>query len=162
MLNLRVGLKNLTCKYAFIFILTGLLIGVYALLIAYSTMDLNLEKNFSTKGLFLSKIFVCVGAVEILIGLVYLVIYFRNKLSLVDSATIKNYWYTLPFIIMVLSVPLLEKFVPLDKYENTMLSKIIDVCNLISVILFICGVYYFFYNLIKSTYAYLLIKGKWN
>tara|TARA_R110001606_G_C14917422_1_gene596170 strand:+ start:59 stop:535 length:477 start_codon:yes stop_codon:yes gene_type:complete len=153
--------RNITFHYGLIFLFTGILIFIYSKIIFNYTEDINIGERFKTKGFFESDLFSIIGIVQCFIGFLYLLIHLKGKFYLIDKATIRSYWFTIPFILSILMIPVLDKYYPTSKYGDTFLTKIIDYYSILSTFLFLAGVYYFSYNFIKSIYAYHKIKTKW-
>lgn len=163
--RIKLGMKKPKSKsfdYGLVFLFTGILVFVYSKVIFNYTDDINIGERFQNKDFFESDLFSIIGVVQCFIGFLYLSIYFKGKFYLIDKATIRSYWFTIPFILSILMTPILDKYYPSSKFGDTLLTKIIDIYITLSTFLFLAGVYYFSYNFIKSIYAYYKIKTKWN
>jgi len=150
-------LKFTTFKYGLILLITGLLIFIYSKTIFLLVDNIDIGKRFSSPE---SDLFMWIGIFQILTGLLYFLIHYKAKLHLIDKATIRSYWFTLPLIVMFLITPILDKYYPTSEYGDTTLSNIIIIYVIISFLLFFIGVYYFLINFIKSIYHFYIIKKK--
>lgn len=156
------NLKNITFKYGFISIITGTLIFIYTNLIFNYVEDKNIGERFKISGFFQSDLFFLLGSVQISLSLRYFFIYFKGKFYLIEKATIRTYWFTIPLILNIILIPILDRHYPTSKYGNTFVTKVIDFYFVISSFLFFIGLYYFIFNFIKSVYAYSRIRKGWN
>ncbi len=147
-------LGSVSFKYGLIFLSTGFLVSVYSKIIFNYADDINIGERFKSNVFLQSDLFEIVGIIQIFIGLIYLIIYFKNKFHLIDKATIRGYWFTIPLITSLLMTPILDEYYPTSKYGDTFLTEILDYYLILSTILFFIGIYYFGLNFIKSIYVY--------
>lgn len=159
--KLKVKINSITFKYGILLSITGTLIFLYSKIIFKFVENVNLGSRFKGSNFYESDLFNWIGTCQILIGLLYILIYYKAKFYLIDKATIRNYWFTLPLIVMILITPLLDKYYPTDKYGSSILTKFITFYGVISAFLFFVGIYYIIMNFIKSIYTFYVIKKKW-
>lgn len=153
--------KSITFKYGIIFLITGLLIAIYTAIIFNHVTDANLGIRFKLDDFYESDLFKFIAIFQIIIGIIYLIIEFRASFLLNDKKTWKSFWFTNSFILLILMIPILDKYYPTDKYGDTILSQIIMIYIFVSLILFLGGIYLFYANLISSIYSYFVIKKSW-
>ncbi len=147
--------------YSLIFSITGAVIIIYSLFFRLFFINIDLGKRFNSKPFYESDLFFWVGLIWILIGGIYFLFFKMNKIQLIDKYTIKHYWFSIFFIIMLLIVPVLNKFYPTKEYRDSFIDNFFMFYSIISFFLFLIGFVLFVVNIIKSTYAYFLIKSKW-
>lgn len=152
---------NTTKKTGLLFILTGLILIGYSLIIINYFENIDLGRRFQTKEFLESDLYQWLGLFWISIGLIYLVFYKIDRIQLVDKLSKRHYWLTLFFVIELISVPIQNKYYPTKNYRDTILMDVFNTFLAISFILFLIGKFGFIINLIKSTYAYFAIKKGW-
>ncbi len=161
MIDLKEKFRSTTFRYGVLFILTGFLILLYSKMIFLNVPNVNLGKRFSTGEFYESDFFNLIAMLQIIVGIIYLVIEFKAIFYLIDRKTILNYWFVNSFILVILSVPILNKYYPTDGYGGTKISQLIMVYIFVSLILFFVGIYHYLTNVIKSVYSYFVIKKGW-
>lgn len=152
-------MKSITLKYGFILFITGLITLIYSKVIFIFVNNIDIGKRFDSPEFYESDLFNFIGLFQIFTGLLYFLIYYKTQFQLVDKATIRNYWFTMPFILIILIIPLLDKYYPTDKFRHSALFNVFGVYMAVSCYLYLAGVYYFVMNFIKSFYAFY-VKSK--
>ena len=153
---------NLLKKYSLLFIITGSIIILESFIIKTSFENLDLGKRFQTSPFYESDFYLFFGLFWLFLGIIYYSFYKIDKIILVDNLISKHYWFSLFFIITLISMPFLNKYLPTNEIRNTIIYNVLNIYMLVSFFLFIASWIVFFKNIIKSTYAYYVIKNNWN
>lgn len=146
-------------KYSFLFIITGILIIIFFLIdkkylakIDLKELDGSLDEG--------SNFYLSVGIIWIIIGLIYWGFDIVDKIQLSIKLVILHYWFTFFFLIVLIVIPILDKYYPTDE-SSKIFSTIFGVCSVFSILFFITGKVLFIVNIVRSRNAYNLIKNKW-
>jgi hypothetical protein len=153
---------NITKKISLLFCATGFLIIGYSFVIKTYFENLDLGKRFNASEFRESDLYIWIGIIWILLGLIYFIFYKTNKIQLEDKLSKRHFLFTLFFVIELMAIPVLDRYYPTKLYRGTLLMKLLDAYLAVSFVLFFIGKFGFLSNLIKSTYAYLIIKKQWN
>ena len=149
-------------KYSLIFIMTGIVLITYSQIVKLYFDNSDVSTNFSlNKPFYVSYFFSYAGYIWILIGIIYEVFFLIDKIQLVNKLVIKHYWYSVFFLLLLMSVPVLDKFYPTKENPNVLFTNFFDLFSIVSFILFIASLYLFLKNIISSSYSYFIIRSKW-
>ncbi len=158
MTEFKTKFKSTTFKYGILFLISGLIILTYSIIIFNYTIDANLGIRFRVDDFYESDLFKLIAFSQIIVGVLYFIIEFRSSFFLNDKRTKRSFWFINSFVLLILFIPLLDKCYPTEKYSHTILSQIIMLYTFISFILFFAGIYLYFSNLISSIYLYFVIR----
>lgn len=148
-------------KYSLIFVLTGVLLIIFSYIIKLFFDNLDWGKRFRTNPFYESDLYFWLGIISMLLGIMYFAFNKINRIQLIDKFIVRHYWFSIFFIIALVFVPFLNKYFPSNKYGGTLVYMFFSSYTFASVLFFFASFVIFFMNIIKSTYAYFLIKSKW-
>ncbi len=144
--------------YGFLFAATGLGIVMFSSLVSNYFPNQDLGERFALGPFYESDLYFWIGSFWIVQGALYFLFYALDRIQLIDKLTRKHYWYSLPFIVVLVMIAVLERYhVPV----NDLTGAIFGLLGTTSLFMFAAAFIFFLVNLIQSIYSYYLIKRNW-
>ncbi len=144
--------------YGFLFAGTGLAVVLFSSLVRNYFPDQDLGERFALGPFYESDLYFWIGSFWIMQGALYFLFYALDKIQLIDKLTKKHYWFSLPFVVVLVTTAVLERYHPV---VNELGGSIFGLLGAFSFFMFGAGFIFFLVNLIHSIYSYYLIKGRW-
>ncbi len=123
-----------------LFMITGIINLVHAIIVKLFLDDPDLGENFKNYNntFYAHEIYIWIGILWIAFGILYFIIP-RITMVFVNSKNLsRHFYFTLPFVMILMSIPVLEKYLPSDSYSQVFVAVITIIVGL-SFILFIVG-----------------------
>ncbi len=149
-------------KYSYLFALTGFLLVLYSFIIKNNFPNKNLGVRFSAGDFYESDLYVTLGLIGILFAILYYAFYRIDKIQLRDKWVARHYWLSLPTLILLALIPIMECYFPINKYEDSIIMQLINFGSPISMIMFLVSIFFALSNFIYAIYVYFTIKRSWN
>lgn len=149
-------------KYSYLFAFTGLLLVGYSFIVKYYFPNKNLGVRFSAGAFYESDFYVTLGCVGILLAGVYYAFYRIDKIQLKDKLVARHYWFSLPMMIELALLPIMDIYLPTDKYRDNIAIYLIDFVIPIPIFMFLASIFFVLSNFIYAIYVYFTIKRNWN